>query len=56
MSNKCIKYYKQLKGIPSLKDNTRKLTQALKRKAAIEIKLCTELCKQKNMLNVFKDV
>ena len=35
MSNKCIKYYKQSKGIPSLTDNTRKLTQALKRKAAI---------------------
>ena len=47
MSNKCIKYYKQFKGIPSLKDNSRKLTQALKHKAAIEIKLCTELRKQK---------
>ena len=47
MSNKYIKYYKQLKGIPSLKDYTRKLTQALKHKAVIEIKLRTELHKQK---------
>ena len=28
MLNKCIKYYKQLKGIPSSNDNTRELTQA----------------------------
>ena len=48
-----INGYKQFKGIPHLKDNTRKLTQALKRKAAIEIKLCTEFRKQKiNFLNV----